>query len=142
MRSPDPSPAADPSSSIRASDADRHSVIEVLRRHTSEGRLTLEELDQRVGEVYAAKTIGQLQHATRDLPAVAPPPGTASARPPAGRRRGLLDPALAGFVTTSLLLVFIWAMTGAGYFWPIWAIVPMALGAFKHAVSGDHPRHR
>ena len=67
MRSPDPSPAADPSSSIRASDADRHSVIEVLRRHTSEGRLTLEELDQRVGEVYAAKTIGQLQSGVGSL---------------------------------------------------------------------------
>ena len=144
MRSSDPSPAADHGSSLPASDTDRNSVIELLRHHTSEGRLTIEEFDQRVGEVYGAKTIGQLQQATRDLPVVpfsAGPPGTASARPPEHRRRGM-DPALAGFICTSLLLIFIWAMTGAGYFWPAWAIVPLGLGAFKRTVSGDHPRHR
>ena len=48
MRSSDPSPAADHGSSLPASDTDRNSVIELLRHHTSEGRLTIEEFDQRL----------------------------------------------------------------------------------------------
>lgn len=114
-------------SSIRASDADRHQTIEVLRKHTAEGRLTVDEFDQRVGEAYEARTLGELQRCTRDLPMVNPPPARV-AHTPARHRR---DPNLVGFVTTSLLLIFIWAMAGAGYPWPLWAIVPMGLIAAK-----------
>ena len=58
---------------LRASDADRQRVVAVLERHTSAGRLTLDEFSDRVGAVYAAATIGELALVTRDLPVEAPP---------------------------------------------------------------------
>ncbi|WP_242886072.1 DUF1707 SHOCT-like domain-containing protein [Actinomadura litoris] len=60
---------------MRASDADRERVAGVLRDAAGEGRLTLEELDERLDAVYAAKTYAELEPLTRDLPAegTAPP---------------------------------------------------------------------
>ncbi len=53
---------------VRASDADREAVIERLGRALVQGRLTAEEFDQRAGQVYSAKTIGELAAITGDLP--------------------------------------------------------------------------
>lgn len=53
---------------IRASDADRDAVVERLKRALSQGRLTMEEFDERVAAAYAAKTQGDLTVLTRDLP--------------------------------------------------------------------------
>ncbi|MFF5263048.1 DUF1707 domain-containing protein [Actinomadura viridis] len=60
---------------IRASDADRDRVAQVLRDAAGEGRLTLEELDERLDAVYAARTYAELEPITRDLPV----PGGAAA---------------------------------------------------------------
>jgi Domain of unknown function (DUF1707)/Cell wall-active antibiotics response 4TMS YvqF len=53
---------------LRASDADRERVSEVLRQAAGEGRLTLDELDERLGAAYAARTYAELELITRDLP--------------------------------------------------------------------------
>ena len=53
---------------IRASDADREHVVEILRDAFSAGRLTLEEFDERTTSAFAAKTWGGLRALTRDLP--------------------------------------------------------------------------
>jgi len=53
---------------LRASDADRERIVEQLRQHTADGRLTMEEFDQRMSAAYAAKTYGDLAQLTRDLP--------------------------------------------------------------------------
>lgn len=53
---------------VRASDADRDAVVERLRRALSQGRLTVAEFDERVAAAYAAKTHGDLEALTRDLP--------------------------------------------------------------------------
>jgi Domain of unknown function (DUF1707) len=53
---------------IRASDADREHVVEILREAFSAGRLTLEEFDERTTLAFAAKTWGGLRDLTRDLP--------------------------------------------------------------------------
>lgn len=58
-----------PIGDFRISDADRNEVIERLRRHTSEGRLTLDEFESRLAEVHAAKTGDELRYALRELPA-------------------------------------------------------------------------
>ena len=52
---------------LRASDADRERVVEVLRRAASDGRLTVEELEERVPVAYAARTRGELERLTADL---------------------------------------------------------------------------
>ncbi|MEV8511181.1 DUF1707 domain-containing protein [Dactylosporangium sp. NPDC051484] len=57
---------------VRASDEDRQRVIAALQRHTEAGRLTLDEFSDRVGIVYAAKTLDELRAAIVDLPALAP----------------------------------------------------------------------
>jgi hypothetical protein len=55
---------------LRASDADRDRVADILRDALAEGRLTPEEHSQRLDLAYAAKTVGELQPLVRDLPAV------------------------------------------------------------------------
>ncbi|MCX4645196.1 MULTISPECIES: DUF1707 domain-containing protein [unclassified Streptomyces] len=62
---------------LRASDADRDRVAEALRDALAEGRLDMEEFDERLEAVYAARTYGELAPITRDLPgAGAAAPGT------------------------------------------------------------------
>jgi len=45
---------------LRASDADRERVAQILHNAMGEGRLTLAELDERLQQTYAAKTLGDL----------------------------------------------------------------------------------
>lgn len=64
---------------VRISDAERNDVVELLRHHCAEGRITLDEFSDRVGAVFEARTTGDLELVTRDLPAVTaptPPPTT------------------------------------------------------------------
>jgi hypothetical protein len=49
-------------------DADRDRGLAFLRRHYAEGRLTFEELTDRVEAVARARTTGELRDALRDLP--------------------------------------------------------------------------
>jgi Domain of unknown function (DUF1707) len=53
---------------IRASDDDRESAVTVLRDAYTEGRLTLDEFDERTAAAYSAKTWGDLRGLTTDLP--------------------------------------------------------------------------
>ena len=53
---------------LRISDADRHRVAELLREAAGEGRLDLEELDQRLEAAYAAKVYADLVPIVADLP--------------------------------------------------------------------------
>jgi hypothetical protein len=55
---------------LRASDAERDSAAIALREHAVAGRLTLEELSDRLDEVYAARTQGELARVERELPAL------------------------------------------------------------------------
>jgi Domain of unknown function (DUF1707) len=54
--------------SVRASDADRERIAERLRTGHAEGRLDMEEFQQRLGDCYEAKTFGQLRDLVSDLP--------------------------------------------------------------------------
>lgn len=65
---------------LRISDADRHAVSEALRDAAAEGRIDLEELEERLEQTYAAKTYGDLVPITVDLP-VAGTPGPPVVRP-------------------------------------------------------------
>src|SRR5579859_7117317 len=80
------SPAVPEPRNMRASDADRERVANVLREAAGDGRLTMDELDERLDAVYAAKTYPELEPITHDLPASGSPapPGPAPAPSAAG----------------------------------------------------------
>lgn len=61
-------PAVPDRGNLRASDTDRDHVAGILREAAAEGRLTMEELDQRLDSVYTAKTYAELEPITHDLP--------------------------------------------------------------------------
>jgi hypothetical protein len=63
-----PSGLAGPADADRAADADREAVAERLRVAAGEGRIDLEELDDRLGQAYGARTYGQLRALVADLP--------------------------------------------------------------------------
>ena len=128
---------------MRASDADRERVADLLRDHYGAGRLSDEELSERVETAYRVRTMSELEALTADLP---------SARGPASRRRrGALDPSfrihLSIYIVVNVALIGIWAASGAGYFWPIWPILGWGIGVGCHgapllARRAAPPRHR
>ena len=63
----------DERSRLRISDADRDRVAELLRESAGEGRLDIDELEERLEAAYAAKTYGELVPLTADLPLGATP---------------------------------------------------------------------
>lgn len=56
------------SAAMRISDSDRDQISGVLGQHAAEGRLTMDELDQRLGVLYAAQTRAQAAAVVADLP--------------------------------------------------------------------------
>jgi hypothetical protein len=157
--------AADPK--IRASDDDRDRVVTLLREHHAAGRLTAEEFSERLDKAYAAKTLGELDELMADLPAIdlyrlpdASLPRHGRPRPGAGsfleaaahgqgglvRRHGRFSPAWASawgsWFSVSLLLFVIWALTGAGYPWPIWVAAPWGAVMLGTWITGGNPGHR
>ena len=75
-----PGPAPD----VRASDADRDRVVDVLRDAAADGRLTVNEFDERMAAALSSRTLGELAPLTADLgagPARPPRPGAATALP-------------------------------------------------------------
>jgi hypothetical protein len=101
---------------LRIGDADREAVASALREHYAQGRLTLEEFNQRVEAAFAATMRSQLTALTRDLPPVAAPAARAPVPAPgAGRERaghgprarsrlGLFPALIAAFATWLLIV--------------------------------------
>jgi hypothetical protein len=68
---------------LRASDSDRDRVVDMLKTAFVQGRLTKDELDERIGQTLAARTWGDLRALTDDIPAwPLPQPVRKPARPP------------------------------------------------------------
>jgi hypothetical protein len=67
---------------VRLSDADRQRAVSELTRHCGEGRLTLDELEERIDDVYAAADAAGMRHAFRELPPFRVEPSRADAPAP------------------------------------------------------------
>ena len=103
---------------LRASDAERSATVDVLRRHHAEGRLDTTELEERIERCYAAKTRGELDALTADLP-------WSRRRRGEGRRpRGLVFP----FPLVPIAIVVAIAVTTHAHV--LWLIFPLAFFTF------------
>jgi DUF1707 SHOCT-like domain len=109
-------------SSLRVADADREQLIDELREHAGAGRLTSEELEERIGHAYRASTRADLDAVRADLPVSSTSVKLALTKRKTHLRRRLVQEA-GGSVGVSLLSVGIWLASGpAGSFWPGWVI--------------------
>jgi hypothetical protein len=109
-------------SKLRAGDADREQLIDELREHAGAGRLTSDELEQRVGEAYAACTRADLDALRADLPVSSTSVKLALTKRKGQLRRRLLQET-GGSLGVSALTVGIWLASGpSGSFWPGWVI--------------------
>jgi DUF1707 SHOCT-like domain len=148
---------------MRASDQDRDRVAALLREHHAVGRLDAEEFNERLDKALAAKTLGELDELTADLPAIDlyPLPTT---QVPGGRRatadfsaasvgaaiargRGRFSPAWqaawGSWFTCSLVCTVIWMLTGFGYPWPLWVAGPWGAIMAARWIAGSPPEgHR
>jgi hypothetical protein len=114
---------------LKASDADRDAVVAALSEHFQAGRLTSEELEERTGTALAARTLGQLDELTADLPAPQPATPAGPAGPVARPRRPGYLPMVAIVVPLAVLAIV--ALTlgtrGGMHGWGVWWVIPVAL---------------
>ena len=97
--------------------SDRSAAGDELRSHYDSGRLTVDEFEDRLAEVNAARTRGDLDQALRQLPRSEPP---ASLRV---RDRRWSSLALQ-YGLVNLVCILVWAFSGAqGDFWPKWVLL-------------------
>lgn len=122
-------PVASPGTTL-VSDTDRNRVIELLKEHTADGRLTLEEFETRVDETLAARTGSDLQMVLRDLPV-----------PDRGRPRPSSIPSVAGsvprFPVIALVVVLFWVV---GHL-PLWPLLVAAFIWFRVGAGGHRHAH-
>jgi Domain of unknown function (DUF1707) len=143
---------------MRASDADRDRVSAMLREHMAAGRLTLDEFQERLDAAYEAKTLGQLDEITADLPAIdlyrlpeatmRESQATGGAGLIAPSPHGRLSPAWRGawssWASVTLLLFVIWLITAvsshhADGLWFLWIAGPWGAILLGRWMFGHHP---
>ena len=112
---------------VRVSDKEREHAAGLLTEAAAEGRLDVDELEGRLEGAYRARTRADLAALMRDLPLGRPVRAPVGFRSP---RQDLRAQATA-FALVSLLLVAVWAASGAGYFWPIWPVLGWGIGIGK-----------
>jgi hypothetical protein len=115
---------------LRVSDQERDRAAQELREHFAAGRITEDELNERVQAVYTARTQQQLKSLLSDLPSLPASPQQVKAELAQRRsqlQRRLLQEA-GGAATPFVICVVIWVASGAqGGFWPIWVAIPLIL---------------
>ena len=111
---------------MRASHADREHMIDTLKAAFVQGRLTKDELDQRVGQAFASKTYAELAALSADLPAGPAPSRSRPVRAQGsslGSKKTLewaivsvfspLAPLAAAFLTESVIFLRCWRSSWA-----------------------------
>jgi hypothetical protein len=114
-------------SRLRAADADRERVASLIQAAGGEGRLSLEEVEDRLSTVYATKYTDELDGLTADLPKPVPKRRPVDFRHPALR----LHAAVA--VVISALLIVRWAVSDAPFFFPAIPMFWLAMSLLVHS---------
>lgn len=120
---------------MRVSDAERQDVAESLRQALTEGRLDLDEYDERVQRAYQAKTYRELGAITADLPDAKPP--TPAPPVPAATRRDLAHPHPNRVAILTVLGVFIGiavvlSVVSGGVIVPLWPLFIVGFWRLSH----------
>ncbi|MEV6911579.1 DUF1707 domain-containing protein [Amycolatopsis sp. NPDC051071] len=114
-------------SRLRAADADRERVASLIQAAGGEGRLTLEEVEERLNTVYSTKYTDELSALTSDLPK----PGPARRPVSFGHRAVRIHIAVA--VMLSVLLIVRWTVSDVPFFWPAMPMFWLAMSVLVHA---------
>jgi hypothetical protein len=122
-REGDSGPGA-PGRGLRLSDAEREEAAEILARHTAEGRLSVDELEARLGSLYRADSREEAAALIRDLP----PRPAPQPRRRRGRGHGEAEKAEIGWIATNerfrdpstqrIMRVWVDPATGARHYVP------------------------
>ena len=99
-------------SELRASDAERERVVTFLREHALLGRLSDDELEERIGLAYAAVTVGNLERLIADLPRASRQPAPRRGFSPAKKRSGPPPALIAGGIGALILTGLPFALIG------------------------------
>ncbi len=122
-------------SNLRVSDEQRDKAVEQLREHYTAGRLTEEELSERVQAAYQARTGADLEALLVDLPRLPASPAELRAQR-AERRRKVRIRAIeetGGSFGAFGVCTLIWLAAGAhGYFWPVWVAIAPVIALFRN----------
>jgi uncharacterized protein DUF1707 len=122
----------------RASDEERERAASEIREHYAAGRLSDDELSERLQAAYDSRTQGELRAVRADLPVL--PAGPATRRAELAQRRAELQRELVqqtgGGLVLFVVCVAIWAAAGAhGAFWPAWvalvAVIPLLRNGWR-----------
>lgn len=124
----------DDSLDIRVSDIERERVVDRLKAHLAEGRLSVEEFSDRAAEAYAARTVGDLRSVLRELPAD-PQELAAEDRQV---RRDWLRHTVTRFAMPNAICIGVWAAGGGGGFWPAWVLLGTGIALANRLVRGPH----
>ena len=123
------------SSELRVSDEQRERASQELRDHFAAGRISEEELGDRVQAAYSARTEAQLRRLLADLPRLPASPQQVKAE--LATRRNQLQRRLlqetGGGVALFALCTVIWITSGAsGQFWPIWVALVVLIPLLRN----------
>src|SRR5713226_5735394 len=122
----------DRESGVRASDAERDQVAQILQGAAADGRLSPEEAGERLAAAAAARFRDELAGFIADLPQGGQRLLDDSPLGHAAPRLGLVFH-VARFAVVAALLVTLWGFSGARFFWPVWPLAFMALGVLVRA---------
>jgi len=129
-------PCVDGSSQVRVSDQERERAAQELREHFAAGRLTEEELDDRVQRAYSARTAQELRALRADLPQLPLSPQEQKAALAARRsqlQRRLIQESGGGLAVFAICVI-VWTTSGAhGQFWPIWVAIIVLIPLLRNA---------
>lgn len=136
----DPRPPAN--AVLRASDADRDVVQQVLVEAYADGRLDREEFDSRSEAAGTARKLGDLPPLVSDLVSRFPRNHSALVPPDEMQRRAVAKyqsdrrEAFLGFLGPSLICVVIWFVLGmgGGFFWPGFVIAGTGINLIRTLV--------
>jgi uncharacterized membrane protein YccC len=120
---------------LRVSDQDREQVASEIREHFAQGRLSSDELDERLALAYSARTQADLDALRRDLPKL--PMTRAQSRAEVAERRAELSRHLVqqtGYALVPFAVcTLIWLASGmSGGFWPVWVLVVAAIPLMRN----------